>query len=113
VLIKDHKADIGGNIMAFEKGEEYRVRADVKRVLFDQGLVDIEKSGTPIMFDATETGCPVWDAGDEGLLPEQVEKTMPKLWLRQSYCPTCYQKYGSGTTMADEIMEGKLDPALL
>jgi glycosyltransferase involved in cell wall biosynthesis len=108
-LIKDHTADIGGNIVVFEKGEEYRVTADVKRVLFDAGLVDIEKSGTPLMANATEGGCPVWDAGDEGLLPEQVEHNMPKLWLRQSYCPTCRQKYGSGTTLSSEIMAGTLD----
>lgn len=104
VLNVDHKADVGGTIMVFQKGKEYRVTADVKRILFDAGLVDVTQSGTPVFYDATETGCPVWDAGDEGLLPEQVEK-MPELWARQSYCPTCHQRYGSGESLTDKLLE--------
>ena len=96
VLLRDHKADIGGKLMAFSQGEEYRVTADVKRILFDAGLVDIEKSRTGDGI--------VWDAGDEGLSPEQIEQ-IPKLLERQSYCPTCHQKYGSGEQHVDKILE--------
>lgn len=103
VLNADHKADIGGSIYAFIKGKEYRVPADVKRILFDAGLVDVTQSGTPIFFDATETGCAVWDAGDEGLLPSQVAK-IPELYARQSYCPTCHQKYGTGESATEELV---------
>jgi len=104
VLIKHHTADIGGTIMAFEPGVEYRLPADVKRILFDAGLVDVARSGTPIFGDATTYGHPVWDAGDEGLLPHQVEK-MPELMKRQAYCPTCHQKYGTGESLTDAILE--------
>ena len=128
VLIQDHRADIGGKIYAFLKGKEYRVSADVKRILFDGGLVDISKSGTHSPSnvnntvwdmgdhgdnqgnikirsgDATEGGCPVWDAGDEGLLPEQVERA-GGIYEYQQYCPTCDQKYGSGPRLTEIIAE--------
>lgn len=149
VLVRDHTIDIGGYIRFFKKGEEYRVSADTKRIMFDAGLIDVAKSGsrTPEFYvknaelgdnvwsrnngqwvagdggapmfpsqtidpetgktidsDATIEGFPVWDADDEGLLPEQVAK-MPELMKRQSYCPTCYQKYGTGEKLEDLIME--------
>jgi hypothetical protein len=105
VLVRHHKADIGGNLMVFEPDVEYRVPADVKRILFESGLVDVVKSGTPIFGDATDGGCPVWDAGDEGLLPHQVAQ-IPELYERQQYCPTCFQKYNSGESLTDKILSG-------
>ena len=104
VLVRDHTVDMGGYIRMFKKGLEYRVSADVKRIFFDAGLVDVALSGTPAFGNATETGCPIWDAGDEGLLPSQVA-LMPELMERQSYCPTCYQKYGTGEKLEDKVME--------
>jgi hypothetical protein len=101
VLLKHHKADIGGNIMAFEPGEEYRVSGDVKRILFEAGLIDIAKSETPVIDG---NGNEVWDAGDHGLLPWQAEK-MKELMDRQAYCPTCHQKYGTGQSLTDTILE--------
>jgi hypothetical protein len=46
---------------------------------------------------------------DNGLSPSQVAK-IPGYLDRTSYCPTCYQKIGSGRTMADEIMAGEREP---
>jgi glycosyltransferase involved in cell wall biosynthesis len=107
VLLRNHTIDMGGDIRTFLKGEEYRVPADVKRILFDAGLVDVELSGTPVFGNATigegDGGIPVWDAGDEGLLPEQVA-LMPELMKRQSFCPTCYQKYGTGEKLEQKIL---------
>jgi glycosyltransferase involved in cell wall biosynthesis len=102
VLVRDHTADIGGNIYVFKKGKEYQVPADVKRILFDAGLVDVHLSGTPEFI--TEGGVTVWDAGDEGLLPEQVEK-IPELYERQAFCPTCHQKFGTGESYTDLLLE--------
>lgn len=107
VLLRNHTFDIGGIVQTLQAGEEYRVPADTKRILFDAGLVDVAKSGTPVFGNATigegDGGIPVWDAGDEGLLPEQVAQ-MPELMTRQSYCPTCHQKYGSGESLTDVIL---------
>jgi glycosyltransferase involved in cell wall biosynthesis len=106
VLVKDTIVDIGGNIMALLKGKEYRVPADVKRILFDGKVVDIELSGQPQYI--TEGGTAVWDAEDEGLLPSQLAE-IPELLERQSYCPTCYQKYGTGEKYLDKILERPWD----
>ena len=103
VLVRDHTVDMGGYIRQFIAGEEYRVSADVKRIMFDAGLVDVAKSGTPLFGVAAEGGYPVWDAGDDGLLPEQV-KLLPELYTRQSYCPTCHQRYGSGERLEQKIL---------
>ena len=96
VLLRDHTVDAGGYIKKYIKGQEYRVTADVKRIMFDAGLVDVALS-------RSGEGA-VWDAEDEGLLPSQVA-LMPELQERQSYCPTCYQKYGSGKQLVDKVME--------
>jgi hypothetical protein len=101
VLVKHHTADVGGNIIAMEPGREYRVTGDVKRILFDAGIVDIAKSETPVV-DAN--GHEVWDAGDHGLLPEQLAR-IPELLHRQKFCPTCYQAYGTGVSLTDTILE--------
>jgi glycosyltransferase involved in cell wall biosynthesis len=101
VLVRDHVFDIGGYVRKLEKGVEYRVPADTKRILFDAGLVDVERSASPAAD--MEGGHVVWDAGDDGLLPEQVAK-IPELTKRQSYCPTCHQKYGTGESLTDLVL---------
>jgi glycosyltransferase involved in cell wall biosynthesis len=92
----DTTSDIGGNIYVFEKGVEQYQPADVKRILFESGKLD--------------PSCMTGD--DTGLLPEQVAKVHIHTVLA-SFCPTCHQKLGSGYTMADEIMAGRLDPETL
>lgn len=87
----DRVSDIGGTLYIFTKGEERYVPADVKRLLFEGGRLD--------------PSCLVGD-GDLGLHPQQV-KAIPGYLDRASYCPTCYQKVGSGRTIADEIMDGE------
>lgn len=92
----DIRADIGGTVHIFERGVETYRSADVKRILFETGQLD------PVCMTGEDTG----------LMPEQVAKVHIRTLLA-SYCPTCHQKIGSGYTMADEIMDGRLDPELL
>lgn len=95
-----HIADIGGTIYIFEEGDERWMPADVKRILFEAGKLDPECC----TYDATIEGAPV--DHDQGLSESQVA-ALPEYIERHSYCTTCHQKFGSGTTLADEIMAGK------
>ena len=95
----DMVTDIGGVIYIFNKGEEYWMGADVKRILFEGGKLD----PSCITYGAHPDGMSVHF--DVGLLPEQVAR-IPGYVDRSSYCPTCYQKLNSGPTMATEIMDG-------
>jgi len=85
--------DIGGSIYVFEKGVSQPVPADVKRILWEGGQLDVTAPDIK-----------------EGLLPEQIEN-LPARLRRHQYCPTCFQKLNSGVTMDQEILAGTLDPA--
>lgn len=97
VTTRDYKAEIGGVIYVLLQGEERWVPMDVKRSMFDAGLLD----PCCIPPDRTIDGSAVHD--DMGLLPEQVAQ-IPGYLMRSSFCPTCDQKYGSGTTLVDELL---------
>ena len=84
-----HQADIGGLIYIFEEGVEQYVPADVKRILFDGGKLD------PVCLTGEDTG----------LSKAQLLK-LPTYSDIHAYCPTCYQKLGSGVTKKDEILNG-------
>jgi hypothetical protein len=82
VLARDTTVDIGGTRYAFERGVERWVPADVKRIFFTAGQLD------PVCLEG--------EGAELGLHPEQVGELDGYL-ERAAYCPTCHQKYGSGT----------------
>jgi glycosyltransferase involved in cell wall biosynthesis len=88
--MNDAVRDIGGMVYSFQKGQLQYAPADVKRIMWESGGLD-------------PTG------PTEGLLPEQLAR-LPYALKRAQYCPHCYQKLNSGTTLADEIMAGEIDP---
>lgn len=83
----DWSADIAGRQLYFEKGKEYWEPADVKRNLFDAGLLD------PCCLDED----------DNGLAPAQVEDLGLYRAMHED-CPTCGKKLSDGeATAADRI----------
>ncbi len=84
---QDWKADIAGETLLFEAGKQVYTSADVKRILFEAGLLEPSCVTGP----------------DSGLLPEQLART-DAYCAAQGFCPLCDQKLGSGITRADQII---------
>ncbi len=83
VLIRDHAADIAGKSYQWKAFQDHFVPADVKRILFEGGLLD-----------------PSCVFGDQGLTPEQLSRAN-YLTGTESYCGTCLQRLNTQPTRAD------------
>ena len=79
-------ADIAGRTYYFKPGKEYRELADVKRILFEAGLLD------PACLKDEDTG-----------LTEFQLRRLEDYSASHSYCSECGQKLGTGITKADVI----------
>jgi hypothetical protein len=90
VTIRDWYCDIAGHSYRFERGREYLETADVKRILYEAGVLD------PSCVDPEGT--------DHGLAPEQMAD-FDKYSASRAYCPTCGQRLGAVPTLADDLME--------
>lgn len=90
VARRDWKADIGGKSYFFRRGVEYYESADVKRNLFDAGIL------SSACLDPS-------DGSDIGLLPEQVAQTGAGS-ASHEYCPECSQRLNSAPTRSDDLM---------
>jgi glycosyltransferase involved in cell wall biosynthesis len=71
-------ADIAGSTYRFRPGQDYHEPADVKRIMFEAGVLD----------SSCITESP-------GLLPEQIAR-LEEYQAEHSFCPTCNQKLNSG-----------------
>lgn len=80
---RDWHCDIAGASYQFRKGQEYWEVADIKRILFEGGVLDPACLG--IIGPNGETDM------DMGLLPGQVER-IPEYSARHSRCMTCGQR---------------------
>lgn len=95
ITTRDWPGDICGIQYQFTKGKPYHVFADVKRILFDNGILDPACLGS----------------GDQGLMPAQIEQL--GLYLAEKeFCPTCEQRLNSGIRKSDEIF-AELEEAAL
>lgn len=84
---QDHyRADIAGRSLIFRPGVEYWESADVKRILFDRGLLDVS----------------CLEGDDHGLKPDQVEQ-LGLYRADREFCPTCQQQLNTGVQKADVI----------
>lgn len=88
VTLKDHHMNAAGIDYQFLQGQEYYVVADVKRVLFDAGMLD------PVCL--TED--------DLGLAPQQLE-ALPEYLAHKSHCFTCGQELNTRPNLADKYFE--------
>jgi hypothetical protein len=90
-VTKPWSADIAGITYGFEVGKDYYEPSDVKRIMFEAGLL--------------HPSCVRPEPGsdtDLGLTETQVAR-LDDYTAAHSYCPTCHQRYGSGVTKADAI----------
>lgn len=91
VTLRDYVSDIGGTMRYFVKGQDYWEPADVKRILFESGILD------PVCLVA-ESG----SLEDIGLAEAQLEE-VKAYSAAHSHCPTCGQELNSSPTRADKI----------
>jgi glycosyltransferase involved in cell wall biosynthesis len=83
--------EVGGQQYLLEPGKEYWEPADVKRVLFDGGHLDISCLPQNMKDNPLESG----------LTPEQCEK-IPQYTGAHAFCPTCTQRLNTNRpTMAE------------
>jgi hypothetical protein len=85
VTLKDHHMNAAGIDYQFKAGETFYVSADVKRVLYDAGLLD------PMCLSED----------DAGLAPEQLA-SLPHYLAHKSHCFTCGQELNSRPNLADK-----------
>lgn len=87
VTNRDWACDIAGVSYQFTRGKEYWEVADVKRILFEAGILDPVCCGDD----------------DNGLTSAQLE-ALEDYSGAHSYCHTCGQRLGSRPTRAEELM---------
>jgi hypothetical protein len=86
------QADIGGLTHRFEEGRDYWQHADVKRLLFEGGHLDI--SCLPKYNDNPDV--------EQGLSPRQLGR-QEDYAAEHAYCPACRQRLNTLPTKADDI----------
>lgn len=93
ILTRDWTADIAGTIYYYKKGVSYYEPSDVKRILFEAGLLD------PACLEAGQAGA---GSGvlDTGLTERQIEK-IGGYSAHSSFCEGCGQQIGTRETKAD------------
>lgn len=94
ILNRDWTADIAGTQYHFQKGVTYYEHSDVKRIMFEAGLLD------PACLEAGQSAANS-ELLDTGLTEKEVEK-IGAYSARHSWCASCGQKLG-GPTRADMI----------
>ena len=88
VTEKDWSADVAGITYQFRKGQTYYESADVKRVMWENGVLD------PSCLEGADTG----------LHPRQLEGNA-EYTAAHSYCRECGQRLGSKPTRSDDLYE--------
>ncbi len=86
---REWRADIAGHIYLFKPGVVYHEMGDVKRILFEAGILD--------------PACLEGDAEETGLLPAEVER-IGAYKAEFEWCDHCGQKMGTGVQRADVIL---------
>ena len=95
-VIKRWEANVAGVQYFMEPGRDYWETADVKRHLFDGGVLDPE-----CLNETLPDGTVI---ADRGLNKEQAAK-IPAYTASHAYCPTCHQRLNSQPTKGDDLWE--------
>lgn len=86
VTTVDHLSNAAGVSRYFERGKVYYDIADIKRILYDAGILD-----------------PTCLEGDDlGLAPQQIDG-LDEYKASRSYCPTCGEQLNTRPTYADAL----------
>lgn len=89
--------EVAGVQYMFEPGRDYFEPADVKRVLFDGGHLDLACLPQNMIINADgDGGSPAMTLLESGLTPEQL-KQIPDYTASAALCPTCHQMLNTNT----------------
>lgn len=95
--------EVGGMQYFLEPGKEYWEPADVKRVLFDGGHLDLSCLPQNLLRDEGQDGnAPNMTLFESGLTPEQFEK-IDAYTGAHAVCPTCTQKLNTNRPTMEEL----------
>jgi glycosyltransferase involved in cell wall biosynthesis len=95
--------EVGGLQYQLEPGRDYWEPADVKRVLFDAGHLDLACLPQNMMVNIdSDGGAPAMSILESGLTPEQYER-IPNYTASHALCITCGQKLNSNLPTLEEI----------
>ena len=95
--------EVGGMQYLLEPGHDYWEPADVKRVLFDGGHLDLSCLPQNLIRDEGEDGRGVpLTLLESGLTPEQFEK-IPVYSGSHAMCPTCSQRLNTNPMSLEEL----------
>jgi glycosyltransferase involved in cell wall biosynthesis len=101
--IRPHFFEVGGLQYRIEPGKDYWEPADVKRVLFDAGLLDLSCLPQNMMVNGgAEDGAPNMVLLESGLTPEQFER-IPNYTASHALCITCGQKLNTNNPTLEEV----------
>jgi glycosyltransferase involved in cell wall biosynthesis len=95
--------EVGGLQYRLEPNRDYWEPADVKRVLFDGGHLDLACLPQNMLVNIDgDGGPPQMSELESGLTPEQLER-IPDYTGAAALCPTCHQKLNSNDPTLEEM----------
>ena len=94
--------EVGGLQYILEPGKDYWEPADVKRVLFDGGHLDLSCLPQNLLVNQGGDKDPHLTDLESGLTPAQLE-TMGEYTGARAFCPTCSQRMNSNVPTMEEI----------
>jgi hypothetical protein len=95
--------EVGGLQYSLEPGRDYWEPADVKRVLFDGGHLDLSCLPQNLLVNIdSDGGAPSMTILESGLTPEQYER-IPDYTGSHALCITCGQRLNSNTPTLEEM----------
>lgn len=104
VRVNQPKAmEVAGIQYLFQPGRDYWEPADVKRVLFDNGTLDVSCLPQNLLVNKDGDGndLPMSEL-ESGLTPEQFQR-IPDYSASQALCPTCRQRLNTNVPTLEEL----------
>jgi glycosyltransferase involved in cell wall biosynthesis len=95
--------EVGGLQYILEPGRDYWEAADVKRILFDGGHLDISCLPQNMLINGGgDGGDPAMTLLESGLTPDQLER-IPDYTGAAALCPTCHQVLNSANPTLEQL----------
>jgi len=95
--------EVGGLQYLLEPRKDYWEPADVKRVLFDGGHLDLSCLPQNLLInEGGDGGNPALSELEAGLTPEQIAQ-IPEYTGSHAFCPTCTQRLNTNMPTLEEL----------
>lgn len=94
--------EVGGLQYMLEPGRDYWEPADVKRILFDGGHLDLACLPQNMLLDAGQDGAPSLIDLESGLTPEQLA-SMEDYSGAAALCPTCHNNINANRPTLEQL----------